>query len=46
MHACMSMEKREIGGCCQSYMKECCSKHGHFATGFGGGLSEITIEQV
>ncbi|KAH8506243.1 hypothetical protein H0E87_013174 [Populus deltoides] len=46
MHACTSMEKREIGGCCKSYMKECCSKHGHFATGFGGGLSEITIEQV
>ncbi|KAG6769407.1 hypothetical protein POTOM_025042 [Populus tomentosa] len=46
MHACMSMEKREIGGCCKSYMKECCSKHGHFATGFGGGLSEITIKQV
>ena len=41
MHACLSLEKRDIGGCCKSYMKECCSKHGHFATGFGGGLSEI-----
>ncbi|CAK7345757.1 unnamed protein product [Dovyalis caffra] len=46
MHACMSLEKRDIGGCCKSYMKECCSKHGHFATGFGGGLSEIIIKQV
>ncbi|KAJ6699695.1 CADMIUM/ZINC-TRANSPORTING ATPASE HMA2-RELATED [Salix purpurea] len=43
MHACLSLEKRDTGGCCKSYMKECCSKHGHghFATGFGGGLSEI-----
>ncbi|KAG5242876.1 cadmium/zinc-transporting ATPase HMA [Salix suchowensis] len=43
MHACLSLEKRDTGGCCKSYMKECCSKHGHghFATGFGGGFSEI-----
>ncbi|KAJ4830490.1 putative cadmium/zinc-transporting ATPase hma4 [Turnera subulata] len=45
-HACMSLEKREIGSCCKSYMKECCSKQGHLAPGFGGGLSEIRIEQV
>ncbi|KAJ6742065.1 CADMIUM/ZINC-TRANSPORTING ATPASE HMA4-RELATED [Salix viminalis] len=38
MHACLSFEKRDTGGCCKSYMKECCSKHGHFATGFGGGF--------
>jgi Cd2+/Zn2+-exporting ATPase len=32
MHACVSAEKREFGGFCKSYMKECCSKNGHFAT--------------
>ncbi|KAF2309674.1 hypothetical protein GH714_004554 [Hevea brasiliensis] len=44
IHACMSLEKRENGGCCKSYMKECCSKDGRFSTGFGGGLSEIITE--
>lgn len=43
-HACMNLEKRESGSCCKSYMKECCGKHGRFSNGFGGGLSEITIE--
>ncbi|XP_048227705.1 putative inactive cadmium/zinc-transporting ATPase HMA3 isoform X2 [Ricinus communis] len=44
MH-CMSLEKRETGGCCKSYMKECCGKHGQFGTGgFGGGLPEIITE--
>ncbi|KAK9266552.1 hypothetical protein L1049_001596 [Liquidambar formosana] len=42
MHACMSLEKRESGGCCKSIGKECCAKSGH--SGFGGGLSEILIE--
>ncbi|XP_057987750.1 putative inactive cadmium/zinc-transporting ATPase HMA3 isoform X3 [Hevea brasiliensis] len=44
IHSYMSLDKREIGGCCKSYMKECCGKHGQFATGFGGGLSEIITE--
>ncbi|KAK8294487.1 hypothetical protein V6Z12_D05G003000 [Gossypium hirsutum] len=38
--ACMSVEKREMGGCCKSYMKECCGKHGHFRS----GLTEIVTE--
>ncbi|KDP46636.1 hypothetical protein JCGZ_04570 [Jatropha curcas] len=44
VHVCMSLEKREMGGCCKSYMKECCDKHGQFASGLGGSLSEIIIE--
>lgn len=43
-HACMSLEKREVGGCCKSFRKECCGKHGHFGAGFGAGLSEIITE--
>uniref|UniRef100_A0A5B7AV73 Putative inactive cadmium/zinc-transporting ATPase HMA3 n=1 Tax=Davidia involucrata TaxID=16924 RepID=A0A5B7AV73_DAVIN len=39
--ACMSLEKRQIGGCCKSYRKECCQ---HFGANLGGGLSEISIE--
>ncbi|GKV20545.1 hypothetical protein SLEP1_g30646 [Rubroshorea leprosula] len=42
--SCMSLEKREVGGCCKSYRKECCEKHGHFGAGFGGGLTEIITE--
>ncbi|KAJ4964265.1 hypothetical protein NE237_024204 [Protea cynaroides] len=42
-HACMSLEKRENGGCCRSFMKECEGKHGCLGTGFGG-LSEIITE--
>ncbi|XVF34139.1 hypothetical protein REPUB_Repub18cG0032700 [Reevesia pubescens] len=42
--ACTSLEKREFGGCCKSYMKECGGKHGHFRPGFGGGLTEIITE--
>ncbi|KAA3490172.1 Cadmium/zinc-transporting ATPase 3-like protein [Gossypium australe] len=38
--ACTSVEKREMGGCCKSYMKECCGKHGHFRS----GLTEIITE--
>ncbi|GAV63077.1 E1-E2_ATPase domain-containing protein/Hydrolase domain-containing protein [Cephalotus follicularis] len=43
MHACTSLKKTETGGCCRSYIKECC-KHGHFGSGFGGGLTEIITE--
>ncbi|KAK8501237.1 hypothetical protein V6N13_026941 [Hibiscus sabdariffa] len=39
-NACTSVEKREIGSCCKSYMKECCGKHGHSRT----GLTEIISE--
>ncbi|GMI92904.1 heavy metal atpase 2, ARABIDOPSIS HEAVY METAL ATPASE 2 [Hibiscus trionum] len=39
-HACASVEKREFGGCCKSYMKECCGKHGHCRA----GLTEIISE--
>lgn len=39
--ACSSLEMR----CCQSFRKECCGKiNPHFGVGFGGNLSEITIE--
>ncbi|KAI4376819.1 hypothetical protein MLD38_014535 [Melastoma candidum] len=39
--ACM---KREAGGCCRSYMKECCRRDGHIHhLGSGCSLSEITI---
>ncbi|KAG6644123.1 putative inactive cadmium/zinc-transporting ATPase HMA3 isoform X1 [Carya illinoinensis] len=46
MQACISLENREIGGCCKSHMKECChGRHGHIGrTDFGGGLSEIITE--
>lgn len=44
VHTCVSFEKREIGGCCKSFRKECCTMHGHFGAGFGGGLSEIISE--
>ncbi|KAK9268539.1 hypothetical protein L1049_000293 [Liquidambar formosana] len=44
MDACMSLEKREFGGCCKSFRTECCAKHGHFGVAFGGSLSEIIIE--
>ena len=43
-HACTSLEKREVGGCCKSFRKECCGKHGHFGAGFAAGLSEIITE--
>ncbi|KAL2338672.1 hypothetical protein Fmac_013118 [Flemingia macrophylla] len=44
MHVCLSLEKREVGGCCKSYMKECCGNLGHSRAGFVGGLSEIITE--
>ncbi|XP_027067280.2 cadmium/zinc-transporting ATPase HMA3 [Coffea arabica] len=40
--ACLS--KRHVGGCCESFRKECCVHGGHFEAGFRGGLSEIVIE--
>ncbi|KAM1708830.1 hypothetical protein TB2_001707 [Malus domestica] len=43
IHACV-LEKREVGGCCKSYMKECCGGHGHVGSSFQGCLSEITME--
>ncbi|TXG61053.1 hypothetical protein EZV62_012416 [Acer yangbiense] len=42
--ACISLEKREIRGCCKSYMKQCCDNHGHFGAGIRGGLTEIVTE--
>ncbi|KAF7806666.1 putative inactive cadmium/zinc-transporting ATPase HMA3 [Senna tora] len=44
MHACLSLDKRQNGACCKSYMKECCSKHGHLGTNFRVGLSEIITD--
>ncbi|GLT97462.1 hypothetical protein SLE2022_150240 [Rubroshorea leprosula] len=42
----VSLEKKQIGGCCKSYMKECCEeKQGHFGSGFGGGLTEIIVTE-
>lgn len=42
---CFNLEKRQIGGCCNSFRKECCCKNGHFgATTFGGELTRIIIE--
>ncbi|KAL6185354.1 hypothetical protein ACLB2K_041488 [Fragaria x ananassa] len=43
INACM-LEKREVGGCCKSYMKECCGAHGHIGSSFQGSLTEVTIE--
>lgn len=37
-------EYRHIGGCCNSFRKECCGNNPHFGGGFAGGLSEIVIE--
>lgn len=44
VHICTNLAKRETGGCCKSYMKECCGKHGHLGPAFGGCLSEIVTE--
>ncbi|BAT76765.1 hypothetical protein LR48_Vigan627s001700 [Vigna angularis] len=44
IHGCVGLDKREYGGCCKSYMNECCGKLGHSRTGFVGGLSEIMTE--
>lgn len=41
---CMALEKRHVGGCCESFRKECCVNKGHFGANFTGGLSEIIIE--
>ncbi|NP_001313107.1 cadmium/zinc-transporting ATPase HMA3-like [Nicotiana tabacum] len=41
---CSLLEKRHIGGCCDSFRKECCAKKKHLGASFGGGLSEIVIE--
>lgn len=43
---CSNLDKRPIGsgGCCQSFMKECCAQNSHFGANFRGGLSEIVIE--
>ncbi|XP_038878980.1 cadmium/zinc-transporting ATPase HMA3-like isoform X2 [Benincasa hispida] len=38
------LDKREMGGCCKSYMKECCRKHGDIRMAVRGGLNEIVIE--
>ncbi|XP_050372815.1 cadmium/zinc-transporting ATPase HMA3-like isoform X2 [Argentina anserina] len=43
INACM-LEKREVGGCCKSYMKECCGGHGRIGPSFEDSLSEVTIE--
>ncbi|XP_010277178.1 PREDICTED: putative inactive cadmium/zinc-transporting ATPase HMA3 [Nelumbo nucifera] len=43
-HACLSLEKREMGACCKSFRKECGGHH-HGCLGAGlGGLSEIVTE--
>lgn len=42
--ACLALEKRHVGGCCQSFRKGCCVNSGHFEANFRGGLSEIVIE--
>jgi len=44
VHVCVGWEKREFGGCCKSYMKECCGKLGQSRAGFVGGMSEIMTE--
>ncbi|KAI3955571.1 hypothetical protein MKX01_034893 [Papaver californicum] len=47
VHWCNSLEKREMDGCCKSYMKECGHHHQqqHGCLGVGiGSLSEITTE--
>ena len=42
--SCAGLNKREVGGCCKSYMKECCRKHGDIRMAVRGGLNEIIIE--
>ncbi|KNA09246.1 hypothetical protein SOVF_155350 [Spinacia oleracea] len=43
-HACSSLRKREVGACCKSFRKECCSgPQGHIGPAFGG-LTEIVTE--
>ncbi|XP_022987177.1 cadmium/zinc-transporting ATPase HMA3-like isoform X1 [Cucurbita maxima] len=42
---CVGLKKnREIRGCCKSYMRECCRKHGDIRMAVRGGLNEIIIE--
>ncbi|CAI9099190.1 OLC1v1035974C1 [Oldenlandia corymbosa var. corymbosa] len=43
--ACVALESRHVvGGCCESFRKECCVHSGHFGTNLRGGLTEIVIE--
>ncbi|KAL2928844.1 putative cadmium/zinc-transporting ATPase HMA4 [Bienertia sinuspersici] len=43
-HACHSLRKREVGACCKSFRRECCSgSQGHIGPAFGG-LTEIVTE--
>ncbi|XP_061989718.1 cadmium/zinc-transporting ATPase HMA3-like isoform X2 [Rosa rugosa] len=35
-----TLEKREFGGCCKSYMKECCSGHGPIESSYQGSLAK------
>lgn len=42
--SCAGLDKRKMGGCCKSYMKECCRKHGDIRMAVRGGLNEIIIE--
>jgi len=42
-HGCSNLRKREVGACCKSYRKSCCTSQGNFASGFRG-LTEIVTE--
>ncbi|KAF9612468.1 hypothetical protein IFM89_000216 [Coptis chinensis] len=43
MHMCKGLDRREIGGCCRRYRRECGRMHGCHGSGMGG-LSEIITE--
>ncbi|KAH9616628.1 hypothetical protein KSS87_006321 [Heliosperma pusillum] len=42
-HSCTGLRKREVGSCCQSFRKACCSSNANFVPGFAG-LTEIVTE--
>ncbi|CAI9760960.1 unnamed protein product [Fraxinus pennsylvanica] len=39
-----ALDNRRIGGCCDSFRKECCVKNGHYGCTLRESLSEIVIE--
>ncbi|KAL3504246.1 hypothetical protein ACH5RR_034087, partial [Cinchona calisaya] len=41
---CTALSKRQMGGCCERFRKQCCVRTGRFGDNIEGPLSEIRIE--
>ncbi|KAL2481980.1 Cadmium/zinc-transporting ATPase HMA2 [Abeliophyllum distichum] len=44
INSCSTLDNRRIGGCCDSFRKECCVTNGQYGCSLTGSLSEIVIE--